>query len=165
MLPLSPQTKCLLLVAGVLLAGCTRSSQTTPGGGTPGTSNDDPLTGVWEGSFDAGSRLAKLRFTLVEDAGALSGFEAMNDPDQPDYFHTLDLVSGVRRGNDVSLQASTASITASLDGGHLIGAAKLTEPSKGLDAGDQPASVTINLEMIRTTTTVVLPDAGELPPP
>ena len=165
MLPLSPQTKCLLLVAGVLLAGCTRSSQTTPGGGTPGTSNDDPLTGVWEGSFDAGSRLAKLRFTLVEDAGTLSGFEAMNDPDQPDYFHTLDLVSGVRRGNDVSLQASTASITASLDGGHLIGAAKLTEPSKGLDAGDQPASVTINLEMIRTTTTVVLPDAGELPPP
>ena len=165
MLPLSPQTKCLLLVAGVLLAGCTRSSQTTPGGGTPGTSNDDPLTGVWEGSFDAGSRLAKLRFTLVEDAGTLSGFEAMNDPDQPDYYHTLDLVSGVRRGNDVSLQASTASITASLDGGHLIGAAKLTEPSKGLDAGDQPVSVTINLEMIRTTTTVVLPDAGELPPP
>ena len=164
MLPLSPQTKCLLLVAGVLLAGCTRSSQTTPGGGTPGTSNDDPLTGVWEGSFDAGSRLAKLRFTLVEDAGTLSGFEAMNDPDQPDYFHTLDLVSGVRRGNDVSLQASTASITASLDGGHLIGAATLTEPSEGLDAGDQPASVTIHLEMVRTTTTVVPPSAAPATP-
>ena len=163
-LPLSPQTKCLLLVAGVLLAGCTRSSQTTPGGGTPGTSNDDPLTGVWEGSFDAGSRLAKLRFTLVEDAGTLSGFEAMNDPDQPDYFHTLDLVSGVRRGNDVSLQASTASITASLDGGHLIGAATLTEPSEGLDAGDQPASVTIHLEMVRTTTTVVPPSAAPATP-
>ena len=166
MLPLSPQTKCLLLVAGVLLAGCTKSSRTTPGGGaTPGAPSYDPLTGVWEGSFDAGSRIAKLRFTLVEDAGTLSGFEAMNDPDQPDFFHTLDLVSGVRHGNDVGLQASTATITASLDGGRLIGTAKLTEPSEGLDAGDQPASVTINLEMVRTTTTVVLPDAGELPPP
>ena len=166
MLPLSSQTKCLLLVAGVLLAGCTKSSRTTPGGGaTPGAPSYDPLTGVWEGSFDAGSRIAKLRFTLVEDAGTLSGFEAMNDPDQPDFFHTLDLVSGVRHGNDVGLQASTATITASLDGGRLIGTAKLTEPSEGLDAGDQPASVTINLEMVRTTTTVVLPDAGELPPP
>ena len=165
MLPLSPQTKCLLLVAGVLLAGCTKSSQTAPGGGAaPGAPSYDPLTGVWEGSFDAGSRIAKLRFTLVEDAGTLSGYEAMNDPDQPDHFHTLDLVSGVRDGNDVSLQASTATITAS-PGGRLIGAAKLTEPSEGLDAGDQPTSVTINLEMVRTTTTVVLPDAGQLPPP
>ena len=165
MLPLSPQTKCLLLVAGVLLAGCTKSSPSTPGGGaTPGAPRYDALTGVGEGSFDAGSRIAKLRFTLVEDAGTLSGYEAMNDPDQPDYFHTLDLMSGVRHGNDVSLQASTATITAS-PGGRLIGAAKLTEPSEGLDAGDQPTSVTINLEMVRTTTTVVLPDAGQLPPP
>ena len=159
------QTKCLLLAAGVLLAGCTTSSQTTPSGGAiPGAPSYDPLTGVWEGSFDAGSRIAKLRFTLVEDAGTLWGFEAMNDPDQPDYFHTLDLMSGVRHGNDVSLQASTATITASLDGGHLIGAATLTEPSEGLDAGDQPASVTIHLEMVRTTTTVVPPSAAPATP-
>jgi len=102
---------------------------------------------------------------VVEDAGTLSGFEAMNDPEQPDYFHTIDVVSGVRRGNDVALQASTATIIATLDGGRLVGSATLTEPSEGLDAGEQPASLTINLEMVRTTTTVVLPDAGELPPP
>ena len=159
MLPLSPQTKCLLLVAGVLLAGCTKSSPSTPGVEAP-----LPHPGQSVITRGAGSRIAKLRFTLVEDAGTLSGYEAMNDPDQPDHFHTLDLVSGVRDGNDVSLQASTATITAS-PGGRLIGAAKLTEPSEGLDAGDQPTSVTINLEMVRTTTTVVLPDAGQLPPP
>lgn len=161
MLPLGARTKCVFLLAGVLAAGCTKSPQPTPARGP----TYDSLTGVWEGGFDAGSRLAKLRFTLVEDAGTLSGFEAMNDPDQPDYFHTIDVLSGVRHANDVSLQASTANVTATLDGGHLIGAATLTEPSEGLDAGEQPASVTFNLELIRTTTTVVFPDAGELPPP
>lgn len=165
-LPLNSRARRFVpLVAVVLAAGCTKSIQPTPDGGGSGTPPYDPLTGVWVGTVDAGSRAAKLRFTLVDDAGTLFGFKAINDPEEPDKFVTLDRFNGTRRGNDVVLQASTETITATLDGGRLIGVDPLTEPTEGLDAGQQPASVNLYFEMVRTTTTVVLPDAGEFPPP
>jgi len=169
-LSLAPHTTRFLLLAVLLVAGCTKSSQPTPGGGsTPGGGGPgvgyDPLTGVWQGTVDAGSRAAILRFTLAEDAGTLVGFQAVNDPEQPAEFHTIDRLNGVRRGNDVLLHGTTETITATLDGGRLIGIDPLTEPTEGLDAGQQPASVNIYFEMVRTSTTVVLPDAGDFPAP
>jgi hypothetical protein len=117
------------------------------------------------GTVDAGSRAAQLRFTLLEDAGTLSGYKAINDPDQPDTFVTIDQLTGVRHGDDVTLQGGAETITAKLDAGRLIGVDPLTEPAQGLDAGQQAASVNLYFEMVRTTTTVVLPDAGEYPGP
>ena len=167
-LPLARTTGLLLIVA-LLGVGCTKSSQSTSGGGGPSGggpgAGSDPLTGLWQGTVDAGSRAAILRFTLVEDAGTLFGFQAVNDPERADEFHTIDRLTGVRRGNDVELHASTETITATLDGGRLIGVDPLTEPSEGLDAGQQPGSVNLYFEMVRTTKTVVLPDARDFPPP
>jgi hypothetical protein len=108
----------VLLVTGLLLAACSKSSSNKPPPATttpPATT--DPLTGVWQGTVDAGSRAAILRFIIVEDAGTLSGFQAVNDPEKPDEFHTIDRLNGTRNGNDVILRSSTETITATLDGG------------------------------------------------
>ena len=164
MLPVSSSvTKAFLLMAICLIVGCTKSSQPGSDAGPRGVAYE-PLTGVWVGTVDAGSRAAKLRFTLVDDAGTLAGFKAINDPEEPDKFLTIDQLSGQRRGDDVVLQGAAETITAKLDGGRLIGVDPLTEPAEGLDAGQQPASVKLYLEMVRTTTTVVLPDAGDFLP-
>jgi hypothetical protein len=125
-LSLAPHATRLLLLALLFVAGCTKSSQPPPGGGgAPGGGGPgvgyEPLTGVWQGPVDAGSRAAILRFTLVEDAGKLVGFQAVNDPEQPAEFHTIDRLNGVRRGNEVVLHGTNETITATLDGGRLIG--------------------------------------------
>jgi hypothetical protein len=58
------------------------------------------------------------------------------------------------------LQTPTETITASLDGGILVGVDPLTDPRE-LDAGHTPQSANLSFAMNHVTRTVILPDAGD----
>jgi hypothetical protein len=98
---------------------------------------------------------------MVEDAGTLLGYHYVNDPDDAGEFHLMQPFTGTRVGNTISLQTPTETITASLDGGLLVGVDPMTEPSAGLDAGQTPARLNIPFSMTRITRTFVPPDAGD----
>jgi hypothetical protein len=154
-----------ILVALVLpVFACSKSSPGgggAGGGGAPSQPAADTLTGVWQGPVDFGTRTATFRFSIVEDAGTLMGYHYVNDPDDAGEFHLMQSFTGTRTGGAISLRTPTETITASLDGGVLVGVDPMTQPSDGLDAGQQPAVQNVPFSMTRITRVVVLPDAGD----
>jgi len=160
-------SRAILLGLLLLVLACSKSGSSRGGGGGGGDGGGAPpptvdsLTGVWEGAVDFGSRTALFRFSIVEDAGTLVGFQYVNDPSDAGEFHLMQPFSGARTGNSIRLQTPTETITASLDGGLLVGVDPMTEPAIGLDAGQQPEVLNVPFSLTRTTRSVVFPDAGD----
>jgi hypothetical protein len=102
-----------------------------------------------------------LRLAITEDAGVVAGWQYVNDPSDPSEFHLVQPFTGTRIGNSVSLVTPTETITATLDGGMLVGVDPLTEPTEVLDAGQAPAVVPLVFSMARINSTVIPPDAGD----
>ena len=157
-------SRAIALGVVLLAVACSKSGPSGGGGGGGGGGPPptvDPLTGVWEGPVDFGSRTARFRFSIVEDAGTLVGFHYVNDPSDAGEFHLMQPFTGARTGDSVRLQTPTETITASLDGGLLVGVDPMTEPAIGLDAGQQPEVHNVPFALTRTTRSVFFPDAGD----
>jgi hypothetical protein len=150
--------KMTSILALLIVFACTKSSTSTQSQPPPPTQQN--VTGTWQGSIDAGARIAQLQFILIEDAGTISGRQLVDDPSDSTQFHTLDTVSGTHSGATVVLHTAFSgdTINATLDGGTLSGIDPSTDPSVG-DAG---AVTRLNLpfSMTRISTSAPGLDGG-----
>jgi hypothetical protein len=155
-----PMTRALL-VCLIFVGACSKSGGRGGGPSQPNQPALEPLTGVWQGPVDFGSRTATLRLAITEDAGVVAGWKYVNDPSDPSEFHLVQMFTGTRAGDSVSLVTPTETITAALDGGVLVGVDPITQPTELLDAGQAPVVVNVSFSMNRITRTVIPPDAGD----
>jgi hypothetical protein len=144
------------ILALLIVLACTKSSTSTQS--QPPTQQN--VTGTWQGSIDAGARIAQLQFILIEDAGTVSGRKLVDDPSDSTQFHTLDLVSGTHSGTTVVLHTAFSgdTINATLDGGTLSGIDPSTDPSVG-DAG-VVTRLNLSFSMTRISTDAPVLDGG-----
>jgi hypothetical protein len=150
------------VVLFLLAVACTKSTATqtnTSGSNPPSVS----LTGTWQGAFDGGPPPTSniLQYVLIEDAGTLSGVSLINDPLVPTQFHTTDVLSGIRSGSSVVLHTTVTgdTITATFDGGTLVGVDPFSEPLVFRDGG--PAyQLNIPFSMQRISMDATIADGG-----
>ena len=144
-----------------MVVGCTKAASTPPPNNNPPATLPS-LTGTWESSMDAGnSAVDRLRYVLLEDAGALTGVALVNDPVTTSQFHTVDVLSGTHSGSVVTLHAAVTgdTINATFDGGTLVGIDPASQPLVFQDGG--PAyQLNIPFSMMRISMDATIVDGG-----
>lgn len=146
----------------LFLVGCTKSSssQTPTQPGNPAQAN---LTGTWQATVDGGGspEAHSLQFVLIEDGGSLNGVKLINDPIVTTQFRTLDFLTGTHNGASVILQTTVTAdtITATFDGGTLVGVDPFSQPVVARDGG--PAyQLNISFSMTRISMDATIADGG-----
>jgi hypothetical protein len=112
--------------------------------------------------MDAGnSAVNRLRYVLLEDAGALTGVALVNDPVTTSQFHTVDVLSGTHSGSVVTLRAEVTgdTINATFDGGILFGIDPASQPLVFQDGGPG-YRLNIPFSMTRTSMNATIADGG-----